>query len=537
MAARNGVPIFRGCRSLRAFHRTSRQGPRKRYLSNGGISPLNQPPLNQPLQDMPPSPASMIGGTESWQNRHDHVTHVTTLENGIRVASEDSFGQFSTIGVVIDAGSRYEVEYPAGLSHLLEKLSFQSTVKYKTNDDITQELEKFGGMADCTSFRDAIIYGTSCFTSGVPTVMEVLSEGVLQPRLNDQEIEEQKMVVQFELENLDMKPDPEPALTDLIHAAAFRDNTVGLPKLCPPENINMFNSSILFDYMKQYYQPSRMVIAGVNVDHQHLIDLTRTHFIHKKPVWFKEGEKVATPDRSITQYTGGMIKDHRIEPRINPGPTPLPELAHLSIGLESCNYEDPDFFAFTVLNTLMGGGGSFSAGGPGKGMYSRLYLNVLNRYHWIYSATAYHHSYADTGLFCIHGSCHPTKLRDLAQVFVKEYFALVNGEISEVEVARAKKQLQSMLMMNLESRIIVFEDIGRQVLGLNKRKSSQELFHSIENVTVEDVKRVGFRMLASKPSVAGLGNLTTLPKYQEVQHAFGNSGNFTGASRFFLFRN
>ena len=31
----------------------------------------------------------------------------------------------------------------------------------------------------------------------------------------------------------------------------------------------------------------------------------------------------------------------------------------------------------------------------------------------------------------------------------------------QVEVARAKKQLQSMLMMNLESRIIVFEDIGR----------------------------------------------------------------------------
>lgn len=103
-------------------------------------------------------------------------------------------------------------------------------------------------------------------------------------------------------------------------------------------------------------------------------------------------------------------QDHRTEPRINPGPTPLPDLAHLSIGLESCHYDDPDFFAFTVLNTMMGGGGSFSAGGPGKGMYSRLYLNVLNRYHWIYSATAYHHSYADTGLFCIHGSCHPTQV-------------------------------------------------------------------------------------------------------------------------------
>ena len=27
--------------------------------------------------------------------------------------------------VVIDAGSRYEVDYPAGLSHVIEKLSFQ----------------------------------------------------------------------------------------------------------------------------------------------------------------------------------------------------------------------------------------------------------------------------------------------------------------------------------------------------------------------------------------------------------------------------
>jgi len=32
------------------------------------------------------------------------------------------------------------------------------------------------------------------------------------------------------------------------------------------------------------------------------------------------------------------------------------------------------------LNVLMGGGESFSVGGPGKGMYSRLYTNVLNKY-------------------------------------------------------------------------------------------------------------------------------------------------------------
>lgn len=40
---------------------------------------------------------------------------------------------------------------------------------------------------------------------------------------------------------------------------------------------------------------------------------------------------------------------------------------------------DPDFIAFCVLQSLLGGGGSFSAGGPGKGMFTRLYLNVLHK--------------------------------------------------------------------------------------------------------------------------------------------------------------
>lgn len=41
--------------------------------------------------------------------------------------------------------------------------------------------------------------------------------------------------------------------------------------------------------------------------------------------------------------------------------------------------QEADFIPFAVLNMMMGGGGSFSAGGPGKGMFTRLYLNVLNR--------------------------------------------------------------------------------------------------------------------------------------------------------------
>ena len=92
------------------------------------------------------------------------------------------------------------------------------------------------------------------------------------------------------------------------------------------------------------------------------------------------------------------------------GPTPFPELAHVTIGLEGVSHQHPDFITFCVLSMLMGGGGSFSAGGPGKGMYSRLYTNVLNHHHWMYSATAFNHAYADGGVFCINASSPPEML-------------------------------------------------------------------------------------------------------------------------------
>lgn len=75
--------------------------------------------------------------------------------------------------------------------------------------------------------------------------------------------------------------------------------------------------------------------------------------------------------RSVAQYTGGIITREKDLSSVSLGPTPMPELAHLTIGLESVSHQHPDFIGFCVLNILMGGGGSFSAGGPGKGMYTR----------------------------------------------------------------------------------------------------------------------------------------------------------------------
>ena len=450
---------------------------------------------------------------------------ITTLPNGMKVTSDQTFGPFCTVGVLIDAGSRYEVDYPSGISHMLEKLAYQSTRVYTDCSSIMQKMESLGGQVDCQIAKDITIYAASAFKYNLEGAMEVLSEATLRANISPEEVEEQKQTILYELDSLKYALDCDIELNDLIHAAAFNGNTMGLPKLCPEENLSSIDADVLKHYIERYYRPDRITIAGVNVDHNELLRHVDTYFTQDGPASW-QCEAVA-PDRSIAQYTGGLLTDHRDEPRVQSGIQDHPELVHVAIGFESANYTDPDMYAFAVLNTLLGGGGSFSAGGPGKGMYSRLYTNVLNRYHWMYASTAFNHAYADSGLFCIHSSAPPQHINDIVSVVTGEYMKLATLPFDKTEVARAKKQTQSMLMMNLESRVVKFEDLGRQVLGLGARKSPQELYASIECVTADDLRRVAERMLCRKPSVAAVGDCSSFKGFGYVEKCLFQQRSFT----------
>ena len=73
------------------------------------------------------------------------TTDVTTLESGLRVASESVVGsETATIGVWIDAGSRYETAKNNGSAHFLEHMAFKGTTK-RTQQQLEVEIENMGG--------------------------------------------------------------------------------------------------------------------------------------------------------------------------------------------------------------------------------------------------------------------------------------------------------------------------------------------------------------------------------------------------------
>lgn len=205
-------------------------------------------------------------------------------------------------------------------------------------------------------------------------------------------------------------------------------------------------------------------------------------------------------------YTGGFMSLPPIPPPANPM---LPRLSHIHLAFEALPISDPDIYALATLQTLLGGGGSFSAGGPGKGMYSRLYTNVLNQHGWVESCIAFNHSYTDSGIFGISSSCSPTRTPEMLEVMCRELNALGQDSgfwaLQPQEVNRAKNQLRSSLLMNLESRMVELEDLGRQVQVHGRKVSVREMCRHIEELTVDDLRRVARKVFGGLVQNPGKG--------------------------------
>ena len=88
--------------------------------------------------------------------------------------------------------------------------------------------------------------------------------------------------------------------------AAYRNNTLGLPSICPEENIDKITIGDLKQFLSSHYLPSRMVLTGVNVDHNRLMDLAQRYFVDPSTSW--EGVEGKPIDQSISQYTSGEVK-------------------------------------------------------------------------------------------------------------------------------------------------------------------------------------------------------------------------------------
>jgi len=435
-----------------------------------------------------------------------------------------------------------------------------------TGDQMVEKMESLGGNIQCASSRESLMYQSATFNSSVASTVGILAETIRDPLITEDEVQQQLETADYEIGEIWSKP--ELILPELVHMAAYKDNTLGNPLLCPKERLPFINRDVVSAYRKEFYKPDRIVVAFAGVDHNEAVRLSEQYFAdmapnrgpslvdlsgdtlasrpapsqtftadHPTPTgappqtskllskipFFKNLSTSATSNATVNtsldlnfppidtalpaHYTGGFLTLPPIPPPVNPM---LPRLSHIHLAFEALPISSPDIYALATLQTLLGGGGSFSAGGPGKGMYSRLYTNVLNQHGWVESCVAFNHSYTDSGLFGIAASCAPPQVAQMLEVMCRELKSLGDetgyAALKEGEVQRAKNQLRSSLLMNLESRMVELEDLGRQVQVHGRKVGVKEMCRKIEDVSIKDLRRVAREVFGGQVQNVGGGS-------------------------------
>lgn len=466
------------------------------YIGSENMSsyPYKDVPMDQPIMD-----TNALGAYTPPKGDIEY----SILENGLRMASIDRGGMVSSIGLFVNAGSRCEDVTNFGVTHMLQTLAYHSTAHLSFLRTV-KSIEVMGASAGCVAGREHIVYSTECLRQQMPLLLPMLTGNVLFPRLLPWELTANHDKLLHAKHRIERMPDQ--MVSELLHQTAWHNNTLGHKVYATEKSLQHYNADTIRGFILDHFSPDNMVCVGVNVEHDELCKWLMRSFVDYNAVPPKE-RKQAKP-----VYTGGDARMEAVAPH-----------AHIAIAFETPGgWNSGNLVATSLLQTIVGGGGAFSTGGPGKGMYTRLYLDVLNKYDWVESAMAFNTQYSDSGIFGLYMLANPSKAATAVKV-LSEQFSKMKSVAAE-ELQRAKNSLKSSIYMNLECRGIVMEDVGRQLLMSGRLISPQEFCRAIDNITESDIKRAVDEMFSKPPTVVAYGDIFSVPHYEEIRASLQAAG-------------
>ncbi|CAG7825546.1 unnamed protein product [Allacma fusca] len=442
-------------------------------------SPLAAIPYNKALLNVPP-------------------TRVSTLDNGIRVATEDNGSPTSTVGIWIDAGSRYESDENNGVAHFLEHMAFKGTSK-RTQAGLELEIENMGAHLNAYTSREQTVFYAKCLSKDVGKAIEILADILQNSKFEESQIERERGVILREMQ--EVETNLQEVVFDHLHATAYQGTPLGRTILGPTENIKKIGREHLLEYIQTHYKGPRMVVAGAGgVPHEELVNLTKQHFGSVTTAY-----QLSIPDIPANcRFTGSEI-------RVRDDSLPL---AHIAIAVEGCGWKDPDNIPLMVANTLIGSWDRSQAGGSVSG--SNL-AEAASKLGLAYGFQAFNTCYKDTGLWGIYFVCDPLTIEDFVYNVQTEWMRLCNN-ITESEVERARNLLRTNMLLQLDGTTPVCEDIGRQLLCYDRRIPIHELEARIAAVDAATIREVCTHYIYDRcPAVAAVGPVEQLGEYNRIR--------------------
>jgi predicted Zn-dependent peptidase len=374
------------------------------------------------------------------------------------------------VGFWVGSGAVDEAEHQLGASHFLEHLLFKGT-DARSAVDIAHAVESVGGDMNAFTTQEYTAFYVRMPDEHLGLALDILADVVWHPAFRTDEVESERRVI---LEEIGMRDDtPDDVVHELANAALFPGHPLGRSVLGTRASITGMSRETIAAYHHTHYHPSNVVIAAAgNLTHEEVVARVGTRAPQT------DGNRPARQHADLHAPLGvtGERRDT--------------EQAHLVLSLRSVARDDPDRWALSVVNQLLGGG-----------MSSRLFQEIRERRGLAYSVYSYRAAYQRTGSFSVYAGTAPNRISETRQVIRAELDRLVADGVTDSELAAAKGHLKGSTTLALETSSSRMHRLGRSLLTQQEVPSVDAMVAEVEAVTVDDLRRVIDRVFATDEQV------------------------------------
>jgi len=385
------------------------------------------------------------------------------LANGLRILTVPMPGlESATVTVWVKTGSRFEEKRINGISHFLEHMVFKGGKKRPTAKEISEAVDAIGGEFNAATSKDWTNFYIKVRKGHLETAMDVLSDMVLNPILDPEEIEREKGTIIQELAMYDDTPIMK--IQDVFEASAFEGSSLSWDVGGEKESVSRVKKEDFLNYRALHYHPDKMLISvsgGINEDD--VLALSKKYFSSVN----SESKETKTENFKLGR------KDPKFVLK-----TKKLEQAHIILGFisEGRGYEGR--FAQGILSTILAG--------P---MSSRLFIEVRERRGLAYAVKPSLDKFEETGYLGVYAGVDPKKAEEAIRVILDQVHGLASGKypVSPKELEKTKEYIKGHIALSLEDTMAAGDFFAEQVLFLKEILTPEEIYQKIDKVSIDEV--------------------------------------------------
>jgi zinc protease len=393
----------------------------------------------------------------------------TTLENGLTLLIVERHNlPIVKVSIGINAGNLYEPPEKAGLANITARLLTKGT-KNRTAQQISEEIEFVGGSIGASGGKDYITVSLSILKRDVNLGFDLVSDIILNPVFPEEELSKMKKRMKANLKA--REEDPGFVASREFKRIVFGNHPYGRLIIGTDETLDRITRADILDFHSKYYVPNNAIMAVVgDITTGEVKELIRKYFkdwqskeipaLPLAKIKKTKVRKIVTIDRDLTQ-------------------------ANIILGHIGVSRNNPEYYAISVMNYILGGGG----------FASRLMQNIREEKGLVYDIHSFFAADKYGGWFQVGLQTKNESANTAIEEVLKEISRIRNEFVSDTELSDAKSFLIGSFPMRIEtsSRIANFlVAVEYYNLGIDYIDNYPEYINS---VTKEDVLRVARKYL------------------------------------------